>query len=79
MFTDHGTFIIGFSVSKQHLAVAPEEVGINQFSNAIVEAGYSHIKGLVRVSWKSSVDFSLLENMIEYNIVDKAGCSTFWR
>ena len=26
MFTDHGTYIIGFSVSKKHLAVAPEAV-----------------------------------------------------
>lgn len=31
MFTDHETFIIGFSVSKQHLAVAPEKAGINRF------------------------------------------------
>ena len=23
MFTDHGTYIIGFSVAKQHMAVAP--------------------------------------------------------
>ncbi|MCQ4950818.1 hypothetical protein NE646_14380, partial [Bittarella massiliensis] len=28
MFTDHGTFIIGFSAAKAHLAVAPERAGI---------------------------------------------------
>lgn len=32
MFTDHGTFIIGFSVAKHHLAVAPERVAIDHFS-----------------------------------------------
>ena len=32
MFTDHGTFIIAFSIAKQHLAVAPEKAGIYQFS-----------------------------------------------
>ena len=79
MFTDHGTFIIGFSVAKQHLAVAPERVGIIHFSDDIVQAGYSHTKELVRFKWDRPVDFSLLEKMIDYNILDKADCSTFWR
>ncbi|OCT17259.1 iron chaperone [Paenibacillus pectinilyticus] len=79
MFTDHDTFIIGFSVAKQHLAVAPEKVGIHRFSEDIVQAGYDHTKELVRIKWNSPVDFSLLEKMITFNIVDKADCSTFWR
>ncbi|MFE8697390.1 iron chaperone [Cytobacillus sp. FJAT-53684] len=79
MFTDHDTFIIGFSLSKQHLAVAPEEAGINHFSDEIVQAGYSHTKGLMRIPWNSQVDFSLLKKMIDFNITDKADCSTFWR
>ena len=29
MFTHHGIFIIGFSLAKHHLAVAPESAGIN--------------------------------------------------
>lgn len=79
MFTDHDTFIIGFSVSKQHLAVAPERAGINHFSDDIVQAGYDHTKELVRIKWNSPVDFTLLEKMIEFNILDKADCTTFWR
>lgn len=79
MFTDHGTFIIGFSVAKQHLAVAPESAGINHFSEKIVQAGYDHTKQLVRIKWDSPVNFSLLEKMIEFNMMDKADCSTFWR
>jgi uncharacterized protein YdhG (YjbR/CyaY superfamily) len=79
MFTNHGTFIIGFSVAKHHLAVAPELAGINRFSEDIVQAGYDHTKQLVRIKWDSPVDFSLLEKMIEFNILDKADCSTFWR
>ncbi len=31
MFTKHDTYIIGFSVSKNHLAVSPELAGINYF------------------------------------------------
>ena len=79
MFTDHDTFIIGFSIAKQHLAVAPEKVGIDHFSDEIVKAGYGHTKQLVRIPWNDPVDFSLLEKIIEFNILDKADCSTFWR
>ncbi|AIQ47982.1 frataxin; iron chaperone [Paenibacillus sp. FSL R7-0273] len=79
MFTDHGTYIIGFSVSKQHMAVAPEVAGINRFSGQIVQAGYDHTKQLLRIKWESPVDYSLLEEMIEFNILDKADCATFWR
>lgn len=79
MFTDHGTFIIGFSIAKHHLAVAPERVVIQHFSDEIVQAGYDHTKELVRIRWERPVDFSLLENMIEFNMMDKADCTTFWR
>lgn len=42
-------------------------------------AGYDHTKELIRIRWESPVDFSLLEKMIEFNIMDKGDCSTFWR
>ncbi len=49
MYTDHGTFIIGFSVAKHHMSVAPEKAGINHFSDQIVQAGYEHSKALIRI------------------------------
>jgi uncharacterized protein YdhG (YjbR/CyaY superfamily) len=79
MFTDHGTYIIGFSVAKQHLAFAPERAVINHFSDEITQAGYDYSKELVRIPWDSIVDLSLLEKIIMFNILDKAECSTFWR
>ena len=79
MFTDHGTYIIGFSTSKQHLAVAPENAGINHVADDIEKAGYDYTKGIIRIKWKNPVDYSLLEKMIEFNIFDKADCTTFWR
>jgi len=79
MLTDHDTFIIGFSLAKKHLAVAPENAGINHFSDEIVQTGYDHTKQLIRIPWDSPVDFSLLEKIIAFNILDKAECSTFWR
>lgn len=79
MFTDHGTFIIGFSTAKNHLAVTSEIEGINRFSNEITKSGYEHSKMLIRIPWDKSVDYSLLKKIIEFNILDKADCSTFWR
>lgn len=79
MFTDHGTFIIGFSVAKHHLAVAPERAGIVRFSDEIVRAGYEHSKKLLRIRWGQPVDYALLERIIAFNIADKADCTSFWR
>lgn len=79
MFTDHGTFIIGFSVSKQHFAVSPEVKGIDKFSDDIIKSGYSHGKNIFRIKWDDPVDYTLLERMIQYNIDDKRECTAFWR
>ncbi len=79
MFTDHGTFIIGFSVSKQHVAVAPERAGMVRFSDDIKLSGYTQGKMLFRIPWDMQVDYPLLEKIIAFNIEDKADCNTFWR
>jgi uncharacterized protein len=79
MFSDHGTFIIGLSVSKKHLAVAPESVTITHVEDDIVNAGYDFTKELIRIPWNAPVEYSLLEKMIEFNIWDKKNCTTFWR
>jgi uncharacterized protein len=79
MFTDHGTFIIGFSIAKHHIAIAPERVSILKFSEDIIKSGYDHTNELMRIAWDKPFDFSLLEKVIAFNIEDKADCTTFWR
>ena len=79
MFTYQGTFIIGFSSAKQHIAISPEVKGIQVFSKEINNAGYTHGSNLFRIKWNDAVDYSLLERMIQFNIDDKQGCTTFWR
>ncbi|HAF85819.1 MAG TPA: iron chaperone [Sphaerochaeta sp.] len=79
MFTDHGTFIIGFSVSKQHLAVSPDVTGMSLFSEDIAKAGYSQTINLFRIKWEMAVDYALLEKIIQFNIDDKKDCKTFWK
>lgn len=79
MFTDHGTYIIGFSVAKPHLAVSPEAAGIRQFASEIVKAGCEHTDNLFRMRWEQPVPYALLHRIIAFNIADKADCQTFWR
>ncbi|WP_214826660.1 DUF1801 domain-containing protein [Exiguobacterium sp. s26] len=79
MFTDHGTFIIAFSVAKAHFAVAPEAVPLEVFQIQIREAGYTQTKQLFRIKWSQTVDYDLLRDIIAFNIEDKAGHTSFWR
>lgn len=79
VFLEHNTFIIGFSAAKKHFSVSPEAKGIERFSNEIKEAGYTQSKNLFRIGWEDTVDFRLLEKMINFNRIDKTECSTFWR
>ncbi len=79
MFTHHGTFILGFSVAKPHIAVAPEPYPMVRFAQDIDTAGYSRTDMLFRIPWKSEVNYGLLSQLIEFNLSDKANTTTFWR
>ncbi|MFH0992871.1 MAG: DUF1801 domain-containing protein [bacterium] len=79
MFIDHGTFIIAFSTSKKHFAVAPEKAGMIHFHDAIAKAGYEQSMMLFRIGWDEPVDDVLFEDIIRYNMLEKAECKTFWR
>ncbi|MDI6453759.1 iron chaperone [Peloplasma aerotolerans] len=78
MFIDHGTFIIGFSASKKHLAIAPEIRSVEHFSNDILKAGYNQTKMLIQIPWDQEVDYKLLEKIIKHNIEEKKNVETFW-
>ena len=79
MFTEHGTFIVGFSAAKHHLAMAPEAEAMVRFSQQIEQAGYEATAQIIRLPWDRPVDYGLLSQIIAFNMVDKAGCQTFWR
>ncbi|MBC2172184.1 iron chaperone [Listeria booriae] len=79
MFTNHGTFIIGFSVSKKHMAIAPEGEGMVRLADAIAASGYPTTKMLIQMPWDKPVDYTLIKTIIDFNIADKAECTTFWR
>lgn len=79
MFTDHGTFIIGFGVAKAHMAVAPEQAAIQHFADELTKAGYVYSSQLIRIRWNQSMNYDLLSRIITFNLEDKADCPTFWR
>lgn len=79
MFTDHGTFIIGFSVSKNHFAAGLEGEVIRHFEKEMTNRGQDFSKMIIRFNWTEEVDYDLLEKIIQFQIEDKKDCSTFWR
>ena len=48
MFTEHGTFIIGFSASKQHMAVSPETVLTDKITLLVLGA-YKELQRCFRI------------------------------
>ncbi|HPF19504.1 MAG TPA: DUF1801 domain-containing protein [Bacillota bacterium] len=79
MFSDHGTFIIGFSLAAGHIAVAPESTALDRFEEEIAAAGYTRTKELMRIRWIDPVDLDLLDRVIEFNMEDKKDSVKFWR
>lgn len=79
MFLDHGTFIIGFSVSKQHISISPEKAGIEHFAKEFKKSGYSFSQMLFRIQNEQEVDYELLKTIIQFNCEDKKDCTSFWR
>ncbi|AKG74510.1 iron chaperone [Salinicoccus halodurans] len=79
MFTDHGTFIIAFSVAKKHVSVAPETAAIKHCQQEIKEAGHSYTDNVIRITWNEPMDYELLEKLIDFNIEDKKDHDKFWR
>ena len=79
VFTNHGTFIIGFARTPEYLAVVPEAPGVARFRREIAEAGCAASGQEVRLGWDAPVPYGLLEQLIAFNVADKAACRTFWR
>lgn len=79
MYTHHGTFIIGFSVAKHHMAIAPEVDALEYFQESIKNAGYQRTKMLFKIQWTQPIDYNLLDEIIAYNIKEKRETTKFWR
>lgn len=79
LLKDNGTFILGFSKSKPHFAVAPEKYTRDYFEEEIKKAGYQTTKMFMKIKWTDEVNFDLIHKMIDKNIEDKQHSTKFWR
>lgn len=78
MFTDHGTYIAGFSLSKKHLGFGLESVTMDRLSERIKASGYTHTKMVIQLPWDKPVDYDFVREVIAFNIEDKKDVETFW-
>ena len=79
MFSDHGTYIIGFSISRGHISLSPEAHTLDIFDDEIKKSGYERTKMTMKIKWREKVDLDLIDRMIDYNIEDKKDMTGFWR
>nr|WP_242688976.1 DUF1801 domain-containing protein [Staphylococcus simiae] len=78
IFTHHQTFIIGFSIAKNHVTISPEPGCLKYVTQRIQDNGYSHTEFIFRIKWHDSIDYDLLSDIIKLNITEKANVTTFW-
>ena len=79
MFSHHGTYIIGFSISKGYISMSPEAAVLDIFDEEIKKSGYERTKMTMKIKWNEKVDLDLIDRMIQYNIEDKKDMTKFWR
>ena len=78
-FVNKGTFILGISHSKEHIAIAPEKVAVDKFKESAHQKGFSTSQQLIKIQWNQEIDYPLIKEIIDFNIEDKQGVQTYWR
>lgn len=78
MFTDHDTFIIGFSAASKDIAVSVEAPIFEKYLTQIKALGYRATKRQFHVTWGTEIDATLLHHLIDEAIAYKQGMTTFW-
>ncbi len=77
-FVLSGTFIIAFSVSKNHFGVAPMQEVNTYFKDEIILSGYETTSNMFRIKFKEDVNYHLLKRIILYTIDLKKDQKKFW-
>ena len=78
MFTHHGTYIIGFSASSKHMAMAPERATMIRFEQVMRECGTDFGKMFARQPWNEPFDYELLDAFIQHQLAEKQDITSFW-
>lgn len=78
VYTDHGTYIVGFSAAKKHFALAFEAPTMQEFEAELATKKVDRSKMLIRIPWQAEIDYDLLSRMIEFTVKNKKDVNTFW-
>ncbi|QNQ81140.1 iron chaperone [Lactobacillus sp. PV034] len=78
VFTDHDTYIIGFSVAKKHLTVGLETRSLQHFVPLLEQEGIKHGTNTFQIALTDEIPHDLLTKIINYIIEDKKEITTFW-
>lgn len=76
--TDHGTFIIAFSIAKKHIAFGLETAIIDQFREEAFHQGYEVSTHLIKMKWEQTFNESLFRDIISASIKLKQNTKTYW-
>lgn len=79
MFIDHGTYIIAFNPTKNHINIAPERAAMIHFDELIQTRDVGFTKMLIQIKWSQPIDYDLIKEIITYNIIEKEHTTSFWR
>lgn len=79
MFTNEGTFIVGFSAFQKHMNIGTEGAVVEHFEASMKERGIKHGKMTVPMPWSKPFNYELLGEFMDYQITAKEGVKTFWR
>lgn len=79
MFTHHGTYIIGFSASSKHMAMAPERATMIRFEQVMRDRGTDFGTMLAHQPWNKPFDYELLDAFIQHQLEEKQDVTSFWR
>ena len=71
MLTHHGTYIIGFSATSKHMAMAPERATMIRFEPVMRERGTDFGKMFARQPWNEPFDYELLDAFIQHQLNEK--------
>ena len=79
MFIHHNTFILGLSVAKHHIALAPDTETMIAFKARIKAVGYDQSMMFIKIKNEQPLHFDLIQSVIDTNILEKQHTQTFWR
>lgn len=79
MFTDHGTFILGFTALTNHITVGPERRTLARFMGDVETLKLVHGAKTFRIGYdEAGQQRDLLRQIVDYTIADKKDVQTFW-